>query len=251
MRCSGWRWLRRRGAGHGRRARRTSGSGTGTGTGTKLRFRKEKTTSPFGGSASRAARLGANCRGGCSPAACRAASGARDARFARRVAMDMAMDGVAPDSYAVASLSSLIARVRLARGRGRRRRRVGARARLGRRARRRGVVVRGGRGVPRRAHGRGPVASGRDARRAVHAPVALVPDAERECRPRVESHRPRDSARGFRVERLRALDDGRARRAQGALRRRSAGPPRPRTRRRCTRSATPAARARRWLCTTP
>ena len=41
-------------------------------------------------------------------AACRAASGARDARFARRVAMDMAMDGVAPDSYAVASLSSLI-----------------------------------------------------------------------------------------------------------------------------------------------
>ena len=41
-------------------------------------------------------------------AACRAASGARDARFARRVAMDMIMDDVAPDSYVVASLSSLI-----------------------------------------------------------------------------------------------------------------------------------------------
>jgi pentatricopeptide repeat protein len=41
-------------------------------------------------------------------AACRAASGARDARFARRVAVDMAMDDVTPDSYVVASLSSLI-----------------------------------------------------------------------------------------------------------------------------------------------
>jgi pentatricopeptide repeat protein len=41
-------------------------------------------------------------------AACRAASGARDARFAKRVAVDMAMDDVTPDSYVVASLSSLI-----------------------------------------------------------------------------------------------------------------------------------------------
>ena len=102
------------------------------------------------------------------------------------------------------------------------------------------MVVRGGRGVPRRAHGRGPVASGRDARRAVRA-WALVPDAERECRPRVESHRPRDSARGFRVERLRALDDGRARRAQGGRAPAAA----PAYARRFTRSATPAARARR------
>ena len=41
-------------------------------------------------------------------AACRAANGARDARFARRVAVDMAMDDVVPDSYVVASLCSVI-----------------------------------------------------------------------------------------------------------------------------------------------
>ena len=43
-------------------------------------------------------------------AACRSASALRDARFARRIALDMVTDGVAPDSYAVASLVPVIGR---------------------------------------------------------------------------------------------------------------------------------------------
>ena len=124
MRCSGWRWLRRRGAGHGRRARRTSGSGTGTGTGTKLRFRKEKTTSPFGGSA-RARRDSAQT------AAADVHRGvSRGERRARRAVREARRDGHGNGRRRAGLVRRRVPeladwRVRLARGRGRRRRRVG------------------------------------------------------------------------------------------------------------------------------
>ena len=181
-------------------------------------------------------------------AACRAASGARDARFARRVAMDMAMDGVAPDSYAVASLSSLIGASGSPAD-------ADAAGDVLARARDSGVELGGAAwscavGAACRA-GRTEEALSLLAEMRDASFMRLWPSCPTQSESADRESRVTDPAIPRADPRRAASRAGRWTRAPRARRRRSAGPPRPRTRRRCTRSATPAARARRWLCTTP